>query len=124
MRPPMVLEALKSLFGRRIRLPRDHVTKVSRAARKAAEPQVAAIQAAIDTIAALPELADVAKTKRLPRGFFAAVHALTAAYDAYVQAIVAATPALQNAPRAGTPAGHNACYEQPVGVTGVEGLAI
>jgi len=120
----MVLEALKSLFGRRIRLPRDHVTKVSRAARKAAEPQVAAIQAAIDTIAALPELADVATTKRLPKGFFAAVQALTAAYDAYIQAIVAATPALQNAPRAGTPAGHNACYEQPVGVTGVEGLAI
>lgn len=120
----MVLEALKSLFGKRIRLPRDHVTKVSRAARKAAEPQVAAVQAAIDAIAALPELADVATHKRLPKGFFAAVHALLAAHDAYVQAVVAATPALQSAPRAGTLAGHTACYEQPVGVTGVEGLTI
>jgi Fe-S-cluster containining protein len=120
----MVLEALKSLFGKRIRLPRDHVTKVSRAARKAAEPQAAAIQAAIDTIAALPDLADVATTKRLPRGFFAAVQALFAAYDAYVQQVVDHTPALKDAPRAGTPAGWRACYEQPAAVTGVEGLHI
>ena len=48
----MVLEALKSMFGRRIRLPRDQVTRVPRGVRKAVEPQVAAIQAAIDTIAA------------------------------------------------------------------------
>ena len=120
----MVLEALKSLFGKRIRLPRDHVTKVSRAARKAAEPQAAAIQAAIDTIAALPGLADVANTKRLPKGFFAAVQALIAAYDAYVHQIAEHTPALKDAPRAGTPAGYRACYEQPAAVTGVEGLNI
>lgn len=77
----MVLEVLKSMFGRRIRLPRDVVTRVPRAARKAAEPQVAAIEAAIDAIAALPGLADVANTKKLPKGFFAGVQALSAAYS-------------------------------------------
>jgi hypothetical protein len=97
----MVLEVLKSMFGRRIRLPRDVVTRVPRAARKAAEPQVAAIQAAIDAIAALPGLADVATTKKLPKGFFAAVQALTAAYDGYIAAVVKAVPGLQPRRRAG-----------------------
>ncbi|MBL9105088.1 MAG: hypothetical protein JNL82_29350 [Myxococcales bacterium] len=120
----MVLEALKSLFGTRIRLPRDQMSRIPRAARKAAEPQVAALQAAIDEIAALPGLADVANTKKLPKGFFAAVQAMVAAYDAYVAVIVEHTPALKGAPRAGTPEGYRACHEQPVGVTGVEGLHI
>ena len=120
----MVLEVLKSMFGRRIRLPRDQVTRVPRAVRKATEPQVAAIQAAIDGIAALPGLADVAVSKRLPRGFFAGVRALTAAYDAYIAAVVERMPTLQQAARPGTPEGASACHEQPVGVTGVEGMAI
>lgn len=120
----MVLEVLKSLFGRRIRLPRDHVTKVPRAARKAAEPQIPAIQAALDAIAALPGLADVATTKHLPKGFFAAAQAFLAAYDAYVAVVAQHIPALRDAPRAGTPAGYRACYEQPAAVTGVEGLTI
>ena len=120
----MVLEVLKSIFGRRIRLPRDVVTRVPRAARKAAEPQVAAIAAALDVIAALPGLADVATTKKLPKGFFAAVQALTAAYDAYVAAVVKLVPGLAGAARPGTPEGYHACHEQPAAVTGVEGLAI
>ncbi|MBL8969989.1 MAG: hypothetical protein JNK56_05380 [Myxococcales bacterium] len=120
----MVLEVLKSMFGRRIRLPRDVVTRVPRAARKAAEPQVAAIQAAIDAIAALPGLADVANTKKLPKGFFAGVQALSAAYDGYIAAVVKAMPTLAGAARPGTPEGWQACHEQPIGVTGVEGLAI
>ncbi len=120
----MVLEALKSLFGRRIRLPRDLVTRVPRGVRKAVEPQVAAIQAAIDVIAALPDLADVATTKRLPKGFFTAVQALAGAYEAYIAAVTQRVPALQKSARAGTPEGQYACREQPVGVTGVEGMAI
>ena len=120
----MVLEALKSLFGRRIRLPRDQVTRVPRGVRKAVEPQVAAIQAAIDAIAALPDLADVATMKRLPKGFFAAVHALAGAYEAYIAAVTQRVPALKGSARAGTPEGQHACREQPVGVTGVEGMAI
>ena len=120
----MVLEVLKSMFGRRIRLPRDQMTRVPRAVRKVAAPQVAAIEAAIDTIAALPGLADVATTKKLPKGFFAAVRALMAAYDAYIAVVVKHLPVLQQAVRPGTPEGHNGCYEQPVGVTGVEGMAI
>lgn len=120
----MALEILKSLLGRRLRLPRDQVTKPSRAARKAAEPQVAAMQAALDAIAALPGLADVATTKKPPKGFFAAVRALAAAYDGYVAAVVQHTPALQKAARPGTPEGHRACYEQPIGVTACEGMTI
>ena len=120
----MVLEALKSMFGRRIRLPRDQTTRVPRGVRKAVEPQVAAIQAAIDTIAALPDLADVAKTKKLPRGFFKAVQALASAYEAYIAAVTERVPALKSSARAGTPEGQFACREQPVGVTGIEGMAI
>ena len=120
----MVLDVLKSMFGRRIRLPRDHMTRVPRGVRKVAQPQVAAMQAAIDAIAGLPGLADVATTKRLPKGFFAAVHALTAAYDAYIAVVVKHMPSLQGAARPGTPEGYRACYEQPAGVTGVEGMAI
>lgn len=120
----MVLEALKSLFGKRIRLPRDRTSRIPRAARKAAAPQVAAMQAAIDEIGALPGLADVATTKHLPKGFFAATHALVAAYDEYIRVVVDHTPALRDAPRPGTPAGWHACLEQPAATTGVEGLTI
>lgn len=119
----MVLEVLKALFGRRLKLPRDQVTRVPRAVRKASEPQVAAIQAALDEIAALPDLADVAITKRLPKGFYAAAERFLAAYDAYVEA-VAKHMNLETAPRPGTPEGAQACCEQPVGVSGVEGLVI
>lgn len=119
----MVLDLLKAWFRRGRTLPRDRVTRLPRAVRKATEPQVAAIQAALDEIAALPGLADIALTKRAPKGFYAAAARFTAAYDAYVEA-VAKHMNLGSALRPGTPEGKSACFEQPSGVTGVEGLLI
>lgn len=119
----MVLEIIKGLFGRRHRLPRDQVTRLPRAVRKATEPQVAAIQAALDEIAALPALADIALNKKAPKGFYAAAERFAAAYDAYVEE-VARLLGLQSATRPGTPEGCRGCYEQPCPVSGVEGLLI
>jgi Fe-S-cluster containining protein len=119
----MLLEILKGLFGGRLKLPRDRVTRLPRVVRKATEPQVAAIQAALDEIAALPGLADIALNKKAPKGFYAAAEKFHAAYDAYVEE-VARLMGLQGAARPGTPEGCNACFEQPAGVTGVEGLVI
>lgn len=119
----MLLEVLKGLFGGRLKLPRDRVTRLPRAVRKATEPQVTAIQAAIDEIAALPGLADIALNKKAPKGFYAAAERLLAAYDAYVEE-VARLMNLSAAARPGTPQGCAACFEQPAGVTGVEGLVI
>jgi Fe-S-cluster containining protein len=119
----MLLEILKGLFGGRLKLPRDRMTRLPRAVRKATEPQVAAIQAALDELAALPGLADIALNKKAPKGFYAAAEKFMAAYDAYVEE-VARLMGLQQAARPGTPEGCNACFEQPVGVTGVEGLVI
>ncbi len=119
----MVLEILKGLFGRKHRLPRDQVTRLPRAVRKATEPQVAAIQAALDEIAALPNLADIALTKKAPKGFYAAAERFAAAYDAYVEE-VARLMGLGTATRPGTPEGHRGCFEQPCPVTGIEGLLI
>jgi Fe-S-cluster containining protein len=119
----MLLDILKGLFGGRLKLPRDRVTRLPRVVRKATEPQVTAIQAALDEIAALPGLADIALNKKAPKGFYAAAEKFHAAYDAYVEE-VSRLMGLQSAARPGTPEGCNACFEQPVGVTGVEGLVI
>ncbi|WP_434422217.1 YkgJ family cysteine cluster protein [Nannocystis pusilla] len=119
----MVLALFKRLLGRRPKMPRDQITRIPRAVRKATEPQVAAIQAALDEIAALPGLADIALNKRAPKGFYAAAARFVAAYDAYVEA-VAKHMNLGAAARPGTPEGFRCCYEQPVGVSGVEALLI
>lgn len=119
----MVLALFKRLLGRRPAMPRDQITRVPRSIRKATEPQVAAIQAALDEIAALPGLADIALTKRAPKGFYAAAARFVAAYDAYVEA-VSKHMNLGTAARPGTPEGFRCCYEQPVGVSGVEALLI
>jgi Fe-S-cluster containining protein len=119
----MVLALFKRLLGRRPKLPRDQITRIPRAVRKATEPQVAAVQAALDEIAALPGLADIALTKRAPKGFYAAAARFVAAYDAYVEA-VAKHMNLGSAARPGTPEGARCCYEQPVPVSGVESLLI
>lgn len=118
-----MLEIIRGLFGRRHRLPRDQVTRLPRAVRKATEPQVAAIQAALDEIAALPGLADIALNKKAPKGFYAAAEKFVAAYDGYIDA-VARLLNLGSAARPGTPEGHRGCYEQPVPVTGIEALLV
>ncbi len=120
---PAVLDFLAALFGRRSSLPRDRVTRTSRSARKAGAEHAAAIQKAIDTIAGLPGVADVAKTKRVPKGFYDEADAMYAAYDRYIDT-VRRTIGLEDAAPAGTPEGKGACYTAPLGVSGVEALAI
>lgn len=105
------------------RLPRDQVTRLSRGARKATKGDVAEIQRAIESISALPGLADVNKSKRVPKGFYAAVDELVRLYDGYVDKVRHAM-GLDDAPVAGRGEGTAACYDMPMGVAGVEALNI
>jgi Fe-S-cluster containining protein len=118
-----VLDFLAALFGPRIKLPRDRVTRIPRAARKAAQPHADAMNQAVNTIAALPGIADVAKLKRLPKGFFEQVETFHAAHDRYIEAVRTAMN-IDDAAPAGTPEGKGACISGPFGVSGPEALLI
>jgi hypothetical protein len=118
-----VLDFLAALFGPRIKLPRDRATRIPRAARKAAAPHAEAMQKAIDSIAALPGIADFAKAKRLPKGFFELIEAHHAAHDRYIETVKSAMQ-IEDAAPAGTPEGKGACHAAPFGVSGPEALLI
>ncbi|MEZ4428900.1 MAG: YkgJ family cysteine cluster protein [Nannocystaceae bacterium] len=118
----MVWGLLASLFGRN-RLPRDRPTRISGAAKKAGAPHVAAMQEAIDRLAALEGLADIANTKRIPKGFHEAIRDLQRAHDQYIAA-VAEVMGLSAAIRPGTPEGQACCREAPLGVTAAEGIVL
>ncbi|MFV8750053.1 YkgJ family cysteine cluster protein [Nannocystaceae bacterium ST9] len=118
-----MLDFLAALFGSRIKLPRDRVTRIPRAARKAAQPHTAAMQKAVDVLAGLPGIADVSKLKRLPKGFFEQVETFHAAHDRYIES-VRASLGLDDAAAAGTPEGKGACFAGPFGVSGPESLLI
>ena len=118
-----VLNFIASLFGPRIKLPRDRVTRISRRARKKAKEHTQTMQKIVDEISGMPGIADVTKTKRLPRGFHARVEDMLTAYDRYVD-VVSAEIGVSDATRPGTPAGKGACYAAPFGVSGIEALAI
>jgi Fe-S-cluster containining protein len=114
---------LSAIFGPRIKLPRDQTTKVPRAVKKRAREHIDGMQKAIDEIGAMPGIADVGQTKRLPRGFSERVEVLLAHYDQYADEARNAL-GIGDLPRAGTPEGVGACYAAPMGVSGVEALAI
>jgi Fe-S-cluster containining protein len=114
---------LSVLFGPRIRLPQDQLTKIPRSVRKRAREYVDGMQKAIDEIAAMPGLADIGKTKQLPRGLSERVEVLVGHYDRYADEARAALD-LREAPRMGTPEGAGACLAAPMGVFGVELLRI
>jgi Fe-S-cluster containining protein len=118
-----VLNFLAALFGPRVKLPRDRVTRIPRRARKKAQEHVDTMQRIVDELSGLPGIADVTKTKRLPRGFYERVDDMLTAYDRYVEA-VRAELGIEDAPVAGTPEGTGACYAAPFGITGPEALAI
>jgi hypothetical protein len=118
-----VLNFIAALFGPRVKLPRDRVTRISRRARKQAREHVDTMQRIVDELSGLPGLADVTKTKRLPRGFYERVDDLYTAYDRYVDAIRGEL-GLEAAAVPGTPAGKGGCYAAPFGVSGPEALAI
>ena len=119
----MVLDFIAALFGPRIKLARDRVTRVPRKARKAAQEHVDTMQRIVDEISGLPGIADVTSSKRVPRGFYERVGDLQVAYDRYL-ASVRGTMGLDETVQAGTPEGRGSCYAAPFGVSGVETLAI
>lgn len=110
------------LFGPRIKLPRDHVTRLPRRATKAAKPSIDAMQAALDKLSALPGIADVKQTKRLPRGFSEAMQELRTAYDKYFETVRKFLPGGLEARRPGEPGGCGACYETVMPVMSVEAI--
>lgn len=114
---------LSAIFGPRIKLPRDQPTKVPRAVRKRAREHIDGIQKAIDEIGGMAGVADVAQTKKIPRGFTERVEVLLAHYDQYADE-VRTTLGIGDLPRAGTPEGVGACYAVPMGVSGVEAINI
>lgn len=118
-----MLNFLSALFGPRVKLPRDRVTRIPRRARKAAQEHIAAMQRIVDEISGLEGIADVGKTKRLPRGFYGRVDDLLTAYDRYIE-VVRNQLGVEGAAVPGTPEGVGACYAAPFGVSGVESLAI
>lgn len=115
---------LAAVFGPRPRLPRDHVTRPSRSARKATKAEATRLQTALDQLSALPGIADIKQSKRLPRGFSAAVDELHAAYDAYFDQARKFLPGALEAKRPGEPGGTSACYAAPMPVMGVEAIRI
>jgi Fe-S-cluster containining protein len=117
-----VFRLIRLLFGG-VQLPRDQVTKVPRAVKKAAKSHIEGMQAALDELAGMPGIADVETTKQLPKGFYATVQRLIEHYDAYVK-LAREHLGLQDTPRAGEPGGCGSCYEAPFGVTGIELLNI
>lgn len=120
---PAVLNFVAALFGPRVKLPRDRVTRLSRRTRKRTQEHVDTLQRIIEELSGLPGIADVTKTKRLPKGFYARVEDMHSAYDRYIEA-VRGELGLENAAPAGTPEGKGACYAAPFGITAPEALAI
>lgn len=118
----MALEFLAALFGPRLKLPADQTTRIPGAARKAAAPHAAAIQATLDKISALPGIADVKQSKRLPRGFAGLMKELLHHVDAYHDSLRSSMGI--DAKRPGEPGGTAACYTPPVGVAAIESLNI
>ncbi len=119
----MALEFLAALFGPRLKLPSDQVTRLPGAAKKAAAEHAAAIQATLDKISGLPGIADLKDSKRLPRGFSPLMKELLHHVDAYHD-VLRGHLGLQDAKRPGEPGGCNACYTAPVGIAGIEALNI
>lgn len=119
----MALEFLAALFGPRLKLPSDQVTRLPGAAKKAAAPHAAAIGETLNKISGLPGIADMKTSKRLPRGFTPLVKELLHHVDAYHDAL-RSSMGLEGVKRPGEPGGCNACYTAPVGVSGIEAINI
>jgi hypothetical protein len=119
----MALEFLAALFGPRLKLPSDQVTRIPGPAKKAAQAHAAAIQATLDKISGLPGIADMKESKRVPRGFSPLMKELLHNVDAYHD-VLREHMGLQDAKRPGEPGGCNACYTAPVGVSGIESINI
>lgn len=114
---------LSAIFGPRVRLPRDQISRVPRAAKRKAAEALSRMQQSIDDLSAMPGIADIASEQRVPKGFYDQVDAILAAYDEY-EAIAAERLGVSDAPRPGTPEGTDGCYAAPMGVSALEALRI
>lgn len=120
-----VFEFITALFGPRIKLARDRVTRLPRRVRKSAKEHVETMQRIVDDLAGLEGIADVKESKRLPRGFYDRVEDLLAAYDRYLAAVREGLGDKADGMfPAGTPEGVGGCYAAPFGVTGPEAMLI
>ncbi len=120
----MALEFLAALFGPRLKLPADQVTRIPGRAKKAAGPHTAAIQATLDKISGLPGIADMKDSKRLPRGAAALVKELLHHVDAYHDAVREIMGIGPDVKRPGEKGGTNGCIPAPLGVSAIEALHI
>jgi Fe-S-cluster containining protein len=121
----MALEFLGGLFGRRNQLPTDQVTRIPRRAKKAAAVATAGMKDTLTKISALPGLADVSQTKRLPRGFYALVDEFYGHVDDYHASVRAQLPDVgDDVVRPGEDGGDGPCHTAPMGVSVIEALAI
>ena len=117
-----VIEFLRNFFLG-ARLSSDISTRIPRAARKASAAQALAVQETIHKIAALPEISEVARTRLMPKGFYALAGELTRVFDAYLEGLRTAMN-LTQAARPGTPEGFQACTTAPMTITAIEALNI
>jgi hypothetical protein len=120
----MALEFLAALFGPRLKLPADQVTRIPGRAKKAAGPSIAAIQATLDKISGLPGIADMKDSKRLPRGAAALVKELLHHVDGYHEAVREIMGIGPEIKRPGERGGTNGCIPAPLGVSTIEALHI
>ncbi len=104
-------------------MPRDKRTRIPRRARKAAQEHLDNVQKAIDGLAALPGVADIVKTKRVPKGFYGLIEGLLEHHEAWL-ASIRKSMNIGDAKRPGSPGGCGACYAAPTGVHAVELLNI
>ncbi len=120
----MALGLLGALLGPKIKLPRDHVTRPPRGAKKAAAEHAAGMQEALDRISAMPGIADIAVNKRVPRGFYDAVDDFRRHYDAYAEVVRKFHKIPEDAKQPGEPGGCQGCIEAPMPTHGFEALSI
>jgi Fe-S-cluster containining protein len=120
----MALEFLAALFGPRLKLPADQVTRLPGAAKKAAAPHATAIQQTLDKISGLPGIADIKDSKRLPRGAAALVRELLHHVDAYHDALRTSMNLGDDVKRPGEKGGTNGCIPAPLGLSAIEALNI
>ncbi len=120
----MVLGFLGALFGPRNRLPRDQVTRVPRAAKKAAAEAIEGMTQTLTKLSALPGIADIKEHKRVPRGFYALVEQFLQHVDAYHAVTRKFLPIPEDTKRPGEPGGTGDCYPAPLGLSTIEALHI
>lgn len=118
-----MLSYLRLIFSRRYRVPRDKSQRPNRAARQASAAASATLTECINSIADLPGLSDLSRTKLLPAGFYRAVKGMWSAYDRYAQSLHESMGLAALHP-AGEGEGCNGCYSAPMGVSPAESLTI